>query len=211
MNKLLIILIIFFTLLNFSFRYEAKDIRAQETLEPMIVEEIGYAEVDTRIQILSDYLSEYASPLQYHASDFVEAADRYGVDWKLVPSIAGVESTFGKHIPGGYNAWGWGVYGTQTIYFKSWRDGIFTVTEGLKKNYIDRGLTNPLRMNRMYAASPSWGWRVDYFMKDMDKFAKSDQYEYSNHITLGPKIAQASAKLKEEDFLYIGKIIAVNQ
>ena len=31
-----------------------------------------------------------------------------GLDYRLVPAISGVESTFGKHIPdNSYNAYGW--------------------------------------------------------------------------------------------------------
>lgn len=127
---------------------------------------------DTRVEILEAYLASKRSPMKSSAKDFIEAADTYGVDWKLVPSIAGVESTFGKFIPGGYNGWGWGVYGTQAIYFNSWRDGIFTVTGGLKKNYIDKGLNTPSEMNRVYAASKTWGNKVNFFMNDLEKYEK---------------------------------------
>lgn len=128
--------------------------------------------MDQRAEILQAYLNRYDSPLKGQAQDFIDAADTYGLDWKLVPAIAGVESTFGKFIPGGYNAWGWGVYGTQAIYFDSWRDGIFTVSEGLKKNYIGRGLNDPYAINKMYSTSPAWGSHVTYFLEDMEKFEK---------------------------------------
>ncbi len=130
-------------------------------------------QLDQRAQILSNYFAKYNSPLQYHAQDFIDAADTYDVDWKLVPAIAGVESTFGKFIPGGYNAYGWAIYTSDSRFgFKSWRDGIFTVTGGLKEDYINKGLTDPYAMNRKYAASYSWGRKVDYFMKDLEKFAQ---------------------------------------
>lgn len=130
--------------------------------------------LDKRAMILSDYLALHNSPLQYHAQDFIDAADTYKMDWKLVPAISGVESTFGKFIPGGYNAWGWAIYNSDSRFgFKSWRDGIFTVTQGLKKNYIDKGLTNPYAMNTIYAASPHWGWKVAYFMEDINKFTNN--------------------------------------
>lgn len=129
-------------------------------------------ELDQRAKILADYFASYNSPFEYQAQDFIDAADQHGVDWKLVPAIAGVESTFGKQSYG-YNAWGWGIYGDNTLNFASWKNGIYTVTEGLKKNYIDKGLTNPYSMNKVYAASKSWGWKVDYFMKDLEKFATS--------------------------------------
>lgn len=135
--------------------------------------------LDPRGQILRDYLAKHNSPLQFHAQDFIDAADTYNVDWKLVPAIAGVESTFGKHTPGGgyagpsYNGWGWGVYGNQALYFGSWRAGIFTVTKGLKEGYIDKGLTDPYSMNRKYASSQAWGKNVAFFLNDIDTFAKN--------------------------------------
>ncbi len=135
--------------------------------------EIEAKQLDQRAVILHDYLAKYDSPLQDHAQDFVDAADTYNVDWKLVPSIAGVESTFGKNIPGGYNGWGWGVYGDQAIYFTSWRSGIFTVTQGLRENYLNKGLTDPYQINYAYAASPAWGGHVSYFMNDLNRFAQT--------------------------------------
>lgn len=132
-------------------------------------------QMDKRAEILHAYLAKYNSPMQYQAQDFIDAADANGLDWKLLPAIAGVESTFGKFIPGGYNAWGWGVYGNQAIYFKSWREGMFTVSAGLRKNYINRGLTNPAAINRMYSTSSRWSTNVNYFLTDIEKFEA--QYE----------------------------------
>lgn len=161
----------------------------------MVLYQIDAKKQDPRTQILSDYFAKYNSPLEPHAQDFIDAADQYGVDWKLVPAIAGVESTFGKHVPHGtYNGWGWGVYGDQALGFKSWRDGIFTVTGGLKQNYINKGLTTPYAMNRVYAASPAWGWKVTFFINDLDKFAKG----YPEVVELektAPKSSHDSAKL----------------
>lgn len=125
--------------------------------------------LDQRAEILADYFASYNSPLQYQAQDFIDAADQYGVDWRLTPAISGVESTFGKNSYG-YNAWGWGIYGDNRLNFSSWRDGIYTVTAGLREGYIDKGLKDPFAMNKVYAASPSWGWKVNYFMKDLEKF-----------------------------------------
>lgn len=133
-------------------------------------EQITSSQLDPRAKILADYLNSYNSPLALHAQDFIDAADFYGVDWKLVPSISGVESTFGKQSYG-YNAWGWGIYGNQAIGFNSWKDGIYTVTAGLKQNYIDKGLTDPYSINRVYAASPTWGAHVSYFLADLTNYA----------------------------------------
>ena len=146
-------------------------------------EEIESRAADKRALVLQAYLAKHNSPMQYQAQNFVDAADQYNLDWKLVPAIAGVESTFGKFIPGGYNAWGWGVYGTQAIYFGSWKDGIFTVSEGLRKNYLNKGLSDPYDINRVYAASPTWGSHVSYFLGDLERFEKNYRMEDSKQIT----------------------------
>lgn len=167
-----------------------------ETSTPPIGESQIEAEImDNRAAILQAYLEKYNSPMQYHAQDFVDAADINNLDWKLLPAIAGVESTFGKYIPGGFNAYGWGVYGTNRIYFKSWGDGIYTVSEGLRKDYLNRGLTNPYSINKRYATSPTWGSKVSYFLADIDKFGVA--YEAENNMSLAadlePQTAGSSA------------------
>lgn len=145
--------------------------------------------VDKRAQVLKDYLVKYNSPLENNAQDFIDAADQYGLDWRLVVSIAGVESTFGKNIPGGFNGWGWGVYGDNAIYFKSWREAIYTISRGLRENYVDRGYTEPYSMNKIYAASPNWGRNVTFFMNDLEKYTQNypfdvelAQIEYTNNL-----------------------------
>lgn len=153
--------------------------------------------LDKNAEILAAYLAKQNSPLQYHAQDFIDAAKTYNLDWKLVPSIAGVESTFGKFIPGGFNGWGWGVYGTQAIYFNSWTEAIFTISKGLRENYFDKGLTDPYLINKIYAESPNWGYKVTYFMADLEKFASEFENNRNNELPklLDQKIAAVSASL----------------
>jgi hypothetical protein len=145
--------------------------------------------VDKRATILKDYLAKHNSPLEDSAQDFIDAADQYGLDWKLIVSISGVESTFGKYIPGGFNGWGWGVYGDNAIYFKSWREAIFTISKGLRENYVNKGYAEPYSMNRLYAASPNWGGNVTFFMNDIEKYAQNYPFdvelakiEYTNEL-----------------------------
>lgn len=128
---------------------------------------------DTRATKLGTYLAAHDSPLAAVASHFVAEADRLNIDWKLVPAIAGLESTFGKQIPTySYNAWGWGVFtGKQSgVYFKDWKDGITKVSEGLKYNYIEKGAVTIDQIGRIYAASPTWAYRVRYLMNDIAVF-----------------------------------------
>ncbi len=130
--------------------------------------------LDERAQILSAYLTRHNSPLESSAQNFIDAADRYNLDWRLVAAISGTESTFGKATPGGYNAWGWGVYGNQALRFNSWKDAIYAVSAGLRNNYYNRGLTNLFAINRVYASSGHWAYSVNFFMDDIDRF----QQEY---------------------------------
>lgn len=162
--------------------------------------------LDPRAQILKDYLEKRNSPLASYAQDFIEAADLYDVDWRLVPAIAGTESTFGKRIPGGhdplytsYNAWGWGVYGDQALGFESWKDGIYTLNKGLREDYIARGLLTPFEMNRRYASSKAWGGHVAFFMNDIEQFALAHSANRNtteiSAAQIQPQIAGESGRL----------------
>jgi hypothetical protein len=97
----------------------------------------------------------------------VTYADVNGLDYRLVPSISGVESTFGKHIPfNSYNAYGWA---NGNYSFTSWEDSISHVSETLKKSYIDKGAPSIAKIARRYAPpSTTWGNKVSYFIGKID-------------------------------------------
>ena len=117
---------------------------------------------DYRVYTLRKFLGRFDSPLTPYSLEFIKTADYYGIDWRMVPAISGVESTFGKAIPSNsYNAYGW-VNGDYK--FKSWPDSIQTVSMTLRKNYIDKGATSISRISRIYAPpSKTWGAKVEYF------------------------------------------------
>ncbi len=79
--------------------------------------------VDTRVGVLRKFFEEYNSPLVGFEKKFIETSDRYGFDWRLLPSIAGVESSLGRHACG-YNIFGWG---SCSISFSSYEEAIETV------------------------------------------------------------------------------------
>lgn len=193
MNKKILLIILLFIPSFFS----AKEVQEEKLVDNSANLQVEAKQLDKEAKVLAEYFSSYQSPLEAHAQDFIDAAKTYRLDWKMLPAIAGVESTFGKQIPGGYNAWGWGVYGTQAIYFDSWRQAIFTIAKGLRENYLDKGLSEPYAINRAYAASPRWGGNVSYFMKDLEKFAqKYEQGLYTTDVNVPfIKIAAASGKL----------------
>jgi hypothetical protein len=130
-------------------------------------------QADDRIAKLRGYLASFHSPLVNKAPHFIAEADRFFLDWKLVPAIAGLESTYGKRLPRGtFNAWGWGIPTPQHrgIAFSDWENGITTVTEGLRTNYVDRGASSIEQIGRRYASSPTWAVRVRHIMADIDHY-----------------------------------------
>lgn len=128
---------------------------------------------DNRVKILRKFLQKNNSPLVDNASDFISYADKYSLDWRLVAAISGLESTFGQQIPyNSYNGWGWGIYGNNMIYFSSWKEGVETVSKGLRENYLNKwGATNIYDIGRLYAASPTWAVRVSNIMDRIAEFA----------------------------------------
>lgn len=134
-----------------------------------------------REKVLKEYLLKHNSPLAPHAGKFVEQADSYSIDWRLLVAISGVESTFAKHYPyNSYNAWGWGIYGDNMIIFESWPDAITTISKELKQRYIDNWKAEDVyQIGRYYAASPTWAQRVYYFMNDIEKY-----YQKKNQLKL---------------------------
>lgn len=126
---------------------------------------------DKRVKALENVFEKYNSPLKPYAAFYVEAADKYGIDWKLLPSIAGLESSFGKRqMPGSHNSYGWG---GGYIYFDSYEHGIETISESLKRRYYDRGADTVYKIAPIYAESPTWAPRVTSFM---DKFESELTY-----------------------------------
>jgi peptidoglycan DL-endopeptidase CwlO len=102
------------------------------------------------------YLTEVESPLVGFGRAFVSAGRTYGVDPFLVVSIAGKESSWGKHCFLPYNAWGWG-----DLSFKNWEDAIFNYTRGLSEEYIKRGRTTPEVIAPIYCPPNHAAWARD--------------------------------------------------
>ncbi len=127
---------------------------------------------DTRPVIVDNFLAKHRSPMSGLGTVFVSAADKYGLDYRLLPAIAFQESTLGKNIPrNSHNAWGWAIYtGAQSgAAFRDWSQAIETVAKGLKFDYIDRGLHTPETIMTRYADSPdgSWAFGVSFAMDEM--------------------------------------------
>ncbi len=91
---------------------------------------------DARVSALRQFLMDYNSPMYPHAETFVVEADKYGLDWRLVAAISGVESAFGLLSIRPHNAWGWrGGPGGDFNPFNSWDHAIEVVTRRLALGY----------------------------------------------------------------------------
>jgi hypothetical protein len=126
------------------------------------------SENELRKLALQEYLESYSSPMSNNAADFIDTANIHGLDWKLLPSIAGVESTFGRHVPANsYNPFGWA---NGAKKFQSWKEAISTVGEGIERIYTSRGRTTPALMQPVYAPpSQTWATKVEYFMQKLEQ------------------------------------------
>lgn len=128
---------------------------------------------DARASVVERFLTSYNSPLAKHATTLVATSDKYGLDYRLLPSIAMQESGGGKVIPdNSYNAWGWGIHERGTLRFTSWDQSIETVARGIKRDYINIGLVTPEQIMTKYtpASIPkggAWAKGVRFFMEQM--------------------------------------------
>jgi hypothetical protein len=117
-------------------------------------------EFNKKVKRINKYLSNRNAPLAKYAQEFVKAADHYDIDYRLVAAISIIESGGGEHTFKPYNAWGWGKSG-----FKSWKDGIWTVSKGLSKYYAS-GRTTPRTIAPSYCppTADAWASKVSYVM-----------------------------------------------
>jgi len=136
-----------------------------------LVEMASSQTVDIRPRQLEDFLNSYDSPMATYSSYLVQMADKYGIDWRLVPAISGIESTFGKNIPfGSYNAYGWNGGNAR---FDSWEESIEEVSKKLKEKYYSRGLNTPFKIAPVYCPpSKVWAGKVAFFMEKIGEFEK---------------------------------------
>lgn len=125
---------------------------------------------DARPELIRRYLEKYHSPLLPYTDLIVGLSDKYGLDFRLIVSIAQCESNVCKVIPNGsYNCWG---FENGATHFRSWEQALEQVAKTLKEGYIDQGLTTPEQIMPKYAP-PSvakggpWARCVNQFMNEL--------------------------------------------
>ena len=70
------------------------------------------------------------TPLAGYGAVFAEAASAYGVDPRIAPAIARLESSSGAYCFLPYNAWGWG-----DVSWPDWETAIWGFTRGYSEGY----------------------------------------------------------------------------
>ena len=134
-------------------------------------------EYNLKRNAITKVLSKYESPLIQNADAFVETCLKFELNCYLLPSISGLESTFGRFVnPGSYNPFGWGA---GLIGFESWNQAINTVGLGLKDNYIAKGAVTVDQIGSIYAESSTWASRIHNFMYEFEQAEESGRLEYS--------------------------------
>jgi hypothetical protein len=158
-------------------KYSLSVINGQNALEE-ISSRTKYYVKDPRVLAMSEFLTDYNSPMQPYAETFVVEADKYGLDWRLVASISGVESAFGHLIPNGsHNGWGWrGIQANEEgwSFFTDWDQAITHITERIALGY---GINiTPFSMEATYCPpcgrNPAHAWAngVSRYMNELEYY-----------------------------------------
>lgn len=125
-----------------------------------------------KVQALQEFFKRYHSPLAGSEQDFIDAAYVYGLDWRLLPAIAGDESTFETagnvtdHNPFGYMCPG------KPCYFNSYSEAIWATakTIGTKSWYADFRASGQIeKLAEVYnqAKPQEWTQNVEFFMNKL--------------------------------------------
>ncbi len=134
------------------------------------VTEQEIVESDARTEILRQFFAKYNSPLEPYAKDVVDNADAFGLDFRLISSIAMQESNLCRVIPdNSHNCWGFGIYGGKITRFADYKEGIYTVTKTLANTYKKKGLETPSEIVKLYTPSDTGRWvnGVSHFMNQL--------------------------------------------
>lgn len=118
---------------------------------------------DARCETLRTFFASQGSPLGASAQVFVEKADQYGLDWRLLPALAMVESGGGRHARRN-NIFGWNSGRTR---FSSVAAGIDYVASRLAHSPIYRGRTSREILRAYNPTRKQYPLRVIRFMESI--------------------------------------------
>lgn len=122
---------------------------------------------DIRYDALNKFFAGTDSPLKSYVNELISAADRYNLDYALLPAIAMQESGGCKNIPkNSFNCWGFGIYGSKVLNFSNYSEAISQVAKTISSAYIKNGRTNPTLLEDLWTPTSrgQWSYAVNYFM-----------------------------------------------
>lgn len=110
------------------------------SLNLQILKDIKAPEIvtDTRASKIDAYFAQWDLPLAGHGAGMIAAADKYGIDWRLLPALAMLETTGGKNLcdktkngAKNLNAFG---YGSCGIHFSTFEASFEAVAKTISGN-----------------------------------------------------------------------------
>ena len=133
---------------------------------------------DARELLIHSFIQKFQpnSPMLPYARSFIDTADTYQIDFRLIPAIAMCESNLGSRIPSkdSFNAWGIAVYTGQQHgkVFNDWPHAIDWVGQYIREKYYNRSITDLVEIGAILAPPSvakdnSWAKCVEGFMNEI--------------------------------------------
>jgi hypothetical protein len=120
-------------------------------------------DADSRCQAVRNFFLRYQSRLDRHSLVFVQAADEYRLDWRLLPGIAMVETSGGKHGTA-TNIFGWD---SGKVSFPSIEEGILFVARRFTHSPIYAGRTAVAILEKYNPSVKAYPPKVIRFMLEI--------------------------------------------
>jgi hypothetical protein len=132
---------------------------APATVPPVQFSQATEVHRDARLEAVRGFFEKTGCPAREYSQAFLDAADDYQLDWRLLPSISFVESTGGKAAPYN-NIFGWD---NGRSRFSSPTAAIWGVAYqlGYSKLYRDKSLNQLLAL---YNPDPEYAAKVKSVM-----------------------------------------------
>jgi len=149
------------------------------TAEPLVLgsSSVSLHGMDSRAKKIEGVFRAYNCPMVGTGQYIVEQADKNGIPYWIVASIAFQESICGKLTPEkngveSYNSWGWAIYGSSSKAFNSYEHGIKVVSEYLSKRFFKQGITDTCDIMKVYTppSNGSWCRGVNYFGEKIQNY-----------------------------------------
>lgn len=131
------------------------------------------AGADDRLARIKEFFRRHNAPVAGLAEEFLKAADTHGLDWRLLPSLALVESAGGRTARNN-NIFGWN---PARIHFATVEEGIYTVAKFLADGSFYKGKNLD---QKLWTYNPVRGYRerVKAVMAELGERAAAIQHKH---------------------------------